>query len=307
MKIGVIGGSGFIGKHVTKELLARGYEVVIFDKFKPSIDVPFKEIDILDIATLRENLINVDGVIHLAALVGVDNCRLNEEDVVRVNFEGTKNIVQICNENGIEKLLFSSSSEVYGDGVSVPFKENDIKIPKSAYGKAKLMSEDYLKEYASDSLKVRVVRYFNVYGSQQNDNFVISKFLKQAHSGEDITIYGDGQQIRCFSYISDIVNGTILAFEYEGEKFADFNVGNNNPISMEELAIKINELMGNKSKIKFLDLGEEGVRNSSIEIFRRIPSIEKAKLFLNYQPIISLDKGLEIIIGEKYGNTVSIS
>lgn len=90
MKIGVIGGSGFIGKHVTKELLARGYEVVIFDKFKPSIDVPFKEIDILDIATLRENLIDVDGVIHLAALVGVDNCRLNEEDVVRVNFEGTK-------------------------------------------------------------------------------------------------------------------------------------------------------------------------------------------------------------------------
>ncbi|EAO52536.1 UDP-glucose 4-epimerase [Bacillus thuringiensis serovar israelensis ATCC 35646] len=146
MKIGVIGGSGFIGKHVTKELLARGYEVVIFDKFKPSIDVPFKEIDILDIATLRENLIDVDGVIHLAALVGVDNCRLNEEDVVRVNFEGTKNIVQVCNENGIEKLLFSSSSEVYGDGVSVPFKENDIKIPKSAYGKAKLMSEDYLKD-----------------------------------------------------------------------------------------------------------------------------------------------------------------
>ncbi|MED3370901.1 NAD-dependent epimerase/dehydratase family protein, partial [Bacillus thuringiensis] len=252
MKIGVIGGSGFIGKHVTKELLARGYEVVIFDKFKPSIDVPFKEIDILDIATLRENLIDVDGVIHLAALVGVDNCRLNEEDVVRVNFEGTKNIVQVCNENGIEKLLFSSSSEVYGDGVSVPFKENDIKIPKSAYGKAKLMSEDYLKEYASNSLKIRVVRYFNVYGSQQNDNFVISKFLKQAHSGEDITIYGDGQQIRCFSYISDIVNGTILAFEYEGENFADFNIGNNKPISMEELAIKINELMGNKSKIKFL-------------------------------------------------------
>ncbi|MED3301705.1 NAD-dependent epimerase/dehydratase family protein, partial [Bacillus thuringiensis] len=244
---------------------------------------------------------------HLAALVGVDNCRLNEEDVVRVNFEGTKNIVQVCTENGIEKLLFSSSSEVYGDGVSVPFKENDIKIPKSAYGKAKLMSEDYLKEYVSNSLKIRVVRYFNVYGSQQNDNFVISKFLKQAHSGKDITIYGDGQQIRCFSYISDIVNGTILAFEYEGENFADFNIGNNKPISMEELAIKINELMGNKSKIKFLDLGEEGVRNSSIEIFRRIPSIEKAKLFLNYQPIISLDKGLEIIIGEKYGNTVSIS
>lgn len=149
--------------------------------------------------------------------------------------------------------------------MSVPFKENDIKIPKSAYGKAKLMSEDYLKEYASNSLKIRVVRYFNVYGSQQNDNFVISKFLKQAHSGEDITIYGDGQQIRCFSYISDIVNGTIIAFEYEGENFADFNIGNNKPISMEELAIKINELMGNKSKIKFLDLGEEGVRNLALK------------------------------------------
>ncbi|MBK5431607.1 NAD(P)-dependent oxidoreductase [Bacillus sp. TH25] len=307
MKIGVIGGGGFIGKHVTKELIARGYEVIIFDKFKPSIDVPFEEIDILDIATLREKLINVDGVIHLAALVGVDNCRSNEEDVVRVNFEGTKNIVEVCIENGIGKLLFSSSSEVYGDGVSVPFKENDVKIPKSAYGKAKLMSEYFLKEYANNSFKVRVVRYFNVYGSQQNDNFVISKFLKQTHNGENITIYGDGQQIRCFSYISDIVNGTILAFEYEGENFADFNIGNNKPISMGELAVKINELMGNKSEIEFLNLGDEGVRDSNIEIFRRIPSIKKAQLLLNYQPVISLNKGLEIIIEEKYGNTVSIS
>ncbi|QWG87438.1 NAD-dependent epimerase/dehydratase family protein [Bacillus mycoides] len=307
MKIGVIGGGGFIGKHVTKELIARGYEVIIFDKFKPSMDVPFEEIDILDIATLREKLINVDGVIHLAALVGVDNCRSNEEDVVRVNFEGTKNIVEVCIENGIDKLLFSSSSEVYGDGVSVPFKENDVKIPKSAYGKAKLMSEDFLKEYANNSFKVRVVRYFNVYGSQQNDNFVISKFLKQTHNGENMTIYGDGQQIRCFSYISDIVNGTILAFEYEGENFADFNIGNNKPISMEELAGKINELMGNKSEIEFLNLGDKGVRDSNIEIFRRIPSIEKAQLLLNYQPVISLNKGLEIIIEEKYGNTVSIS
>ncbi|EJV76047.1 MULTISPECIES: NAD-dependent epimerase/dehydratase family protein [Bacillus cereus group] len=307
MKIGVIGGGGFIGKHVTKELIARGYEVIIFDKFKPSIDVPFEEIDILDIATLREKLINVDGVIHLAALVGVDNCRSNEEDVVRVNFEGTKNIVEVCIENGIGKLLFSSSSEVYGDGVSVPFKENDVKIPKSAYGKAKLMSEDFLKEYANNSFKVRVVRYFNVYGSQQNENFVISKFLKQAHNGENMTIYGDGQQIRCFSYISDIVNGTILAFEYERENFADFNIGNNKPISMEELAGKINELMGNKSKIEFLNLGDEGVRDSNIEIFRRIPSIEKAQLLLNYQPVISLNRGLEKIIEEKYGNTVSIS
>ncbi|MGE6594007.1 NAD-dependent epimerase/dehydratase family protein [Bacillus mycoides] len=307
MKIGVIGGGGFIGKHVTKELIARGYEVIIFDKFKPSIDVPFEEIDILDIATLREKLINVDGVIHLAALVGVDNCRSNEEDVVRVNFEGTKNIVEVCIENGIDKLLFSSSSEVYGDGVSVPFKENDVKIPKSAYGKAKLMSEDFLKEYANNSFKVRVVRYFNVYGSQQNDNFVISKFLKQTHNGENITIYGDGQQIRCFSYISDIVNGTILAFEYEGENFADFNIGNNKPISMAELAGKINELMGNKSEIEFLNLGDEGVRDSNIEIFRRIPSIEKAQLLLNFQPVISLNKGLEIIIEEKYGKTVSIS
>ncbi|MGE6551617.1 hypothetical protein ACQKFK_22155, partial [Bacillus mycoides] len=118
---------------------------------------------------------------------------------------------------------------------------------------------------------------------------------------------GDGQQIRCFSYISDIVNGTILAFEYEGENFADFNIGNNKPISMEELAGKINELMGNKSEIEFLNLGDEGVRDSNIEIFRRIPSIEKAQLLLNYQPVISLNKGLEIIIEEKYGNTVSIS
>lgn len=306
-RIAIIGGSGFVGHNLTELLINKGYSVTVLDKIKPKLDVEFRNTDIKDKKILINNLKNIDTVIHLAALVGVDSCRLNEDEVIEINFEGTKNVVEACKENKITKLLFSSSSEVYGDGITCPFEEKDVKLPKSAYGKAKLKSEEYLRKEATETFTVRVVRYFNVYGPSQRTDFVINKFLDRAYNQLEISIYGDGLQTRCFSYITDIVNGTHLALMHEGNFYEDFNIGNDSPVTINKLAEKIINTLGSKSEIRHIPFGKNGVREESIEIYRRIPSISKAQSFLGYYPEVSLEQGLMKVIGERFGNKISVS
>ncbi|WP_156735806.1 NAD-dependent epimerase/dehydratase family protein [Bacillus velezensis] len=306
--IAIIGGAGFIGSELAALLQAKGYHTIIADQKEPAFDTEYRQTDILDRTSLRESLRGADAVVHLAAMVGVDSCRSNEEDVIRVNFEGTKNVTEVCGELGISTLLFSSSSEVFGDSPDFPYTETSRKLPKSAYGKAKLQSEEYLREQASDELHIRVVRYFNVYGPKQREDFVINKFFSLAENGSELPLYGDGGQIRCFSYISDIVTGTYLALIHEGAVFEDFNIGNDQPITIKELAEKVNVLSGReKDNYLFKKLGEDGVRGKDIEVFKRAPSIEKAKRLLGYAPKVSLNEGLEIIKDERQKHKLSLS
>ncbi|MBT2572732.1 NAD-dependent epimerase/dehydratase family protein [Bacillus sp. ISL-51] len=306
--IAIIGGAGFIGSELAALLQSKGYQTIIADQKKPDFDTAYRHTNILDRQSLRESLRGADAVVHLAAMVGVDSCRSNEEDVIRVNFEGTKNVTEICRELGIDTLLFSSSSEVFGDSPDFPYTETSRKLPKSAYGKAKLQSEEYLRDQASDGLDVRVVRYFNVYGPRQREDFVINKFFSLAENGCELPLYGDGGQIRCFSYISDIVTGTYLALIHKGDVFEDFNIGNDQPITIKELAEKVNQISGrNKENYMFKKLGEDGVRGKDIEIFKRAPSIEKAKRLLGYAPKVGLDEGLRIIKDERQKHKLPLS
>lgn len=306
-RVAIIGGSGFIGHNLTGFLTKNGYHVTILDRNEPKMDVDYRIIDIMDKDNLITNLQNVDSVIHLAAMVGVDSCRLNVDEVMNINFTGTRNVVEACKKNKIKKLLFSSSSEVYGDGVKCPFEETDIKLPKSTYGKAKLNSEEYLRSEAKDDFIVRVVRYFNVYGPSQRTDFVINRLLDKAYQGKELSIYGDGSQTRCFTYITDILMGTYLAFIHEGNFYEDFNIGNDFPVTINELAEKIVDVLGSKSEVKYIPYGSEGVRDKNMEIYRRIPSINKAKSLLGYEPKVSLEQGLRKVIGERFGNKISIS
>lgn len=306
-KVAIVGGSGFVGINLTKFLVKKGYLVRVLDKIKPNLDVDYRYTDIKDKESLINNLNGVDTVIHLAAMVGVDSCRLNEDEVIEINFEGTKNVVEACKKNNIRRLLFSSSSEVYGDGIKFPFEESDIKLPKSTYGKAKLKSEEYLLNEATENFIVRIVRYFNVYGPSQRTDFVINKFLDNANEGVEIPIYGDGSQIRCFSYVTDIVNGTFLALKHEGNSYEDFNIGNDSPVTINQLAEKIIEILGSSSEIKHIPFGVEGVRDNNIEIYRRMPSILKAQSILGYYPQVSLEEGLMKVIGDRFGKKVPVS
>ena len=292
--VAIIGGAGFIGKYLSEELIDKGYQVKIIDVQKPLLDVPFEKVDILnDINGLTSSLKDVEGVIHLAAIVGVDKCLENESQVLQVNLQGTINIIKACELNGIKRLLFSSSSEVYGDGIKVPFAENDEKVPKSVYGKSKLLAEETLRLKADSNFIIRVVRFFNVYGTGQSTHFVIPKFVNKFIKGEDIPIYGDGSQVRCFTHVKDAVRGTLLAFEYEGDVYEDFNIGNSRPITIMELVEILKKKIPTASSIIHENLGQNGIRPSHIEIYKRIPDTIKAERLLGFKAAISIEEGIK--------------
>lgn len=294
--IAVIGGAGFIGSHLCKELIHRNYKVRVIDQNKPKIDnIPFIQANIKDIDALRKALKGVDGVFHLAALVGVDSCLNDDNEVIQTNLKGTENVLDVCMELGVKKILFTSSSEVYGDGVKVPFSEDDDKVPKSTYGKAKLEAEKLLKQ-VSNNIDVRIVRYFNIYGIGQREDFVISRFCRNVLQGKAIQIYGDGSQVRCFTNVKDAVRGTVLAYEYPDSPYEVFNIANSRPITIKELAYLIYNLTKNEPKIQYIDFNETGVRPKSVEVFQRIPDVTKAKKLLHFEASISLEKGLKELI-----------
>jgi nucleoside-diphosphate-sugar epimerase len=289
----IVGGSGFIGTHLTRELLDRGFAVRVVDVREPRLNVPFAHADVLDRRALSAALRGVDGVYHLASLMGVENCLAQAGTVARVNLEGAANVSRACLDNGVPRLLFTSSSEVYCDGSKVPFAEADEKHPKSPYGRTKLAAEGLLRDRAGANLAVRIVRFFNAYGPQQSEQFVVRRFLRQARNGEELTVYGDGEQIRCFTHVRDVVRGTAAAFEHGSSVEETFNIACPTPTRLIDLAHLVLELFDRRNGIRFLPLGGEGVRSAEIEIRRRIPDVDRARRLLGFEARVALREGLE--------------
>lgn len=294
--VAIVGGSGFIGTHLTRELLGRGYSVRVVDLRPPRLQVPFTRADVLDRGALAAALAGVEGVFHLASLMGVENCQTQAEAVARVNVQGAENVSRTCREHGIPRLLFTSTSEVYGDGAKVPFGESDEKRPKSTYGRTKLAAEELLRSQADAGLAVRIVRLFNAYGPGQEENFVVCRFVRQARLREALTVYGDGQQIRCFTHVRDVVRGTVDAFEYGSTPEETFNIACPSPTRTVDLAHLVLHLFGRRNGVRFLPLGAGGVRSADIEIQRRIPDVERARRLLGFEARVSLPEGLEELV-----------
>jgi len=298
--IGVIGGSGFIGSNIVKKLESKKYKVKILDIKKPKNNsYEFGEVDITNLSQIIQETKNLDGLIHLGAVVGVDLCSSNHELVKDVNLNGVKNVAKACEINGIKRLLFSSSSEVYGDSSKIPFIENDEKLPKSEYGKTKLMAEQFLYENYSKDLKISVVRYFNVYGDEQRNDFVVKRFINQALSGEKITIYGDGNQTRCYTYVDDAVAATLLIYFNQDTSYDVFNIANPKPITVNELAQIIINKTRSESKIEYVPLDNAFSRPSSIEIYKRVPCIDKISQIFGFKATIDIEDGIDLIIKNK--------
>ena len=295
--IGVIGGSGFVGSEIVKQLKSDGYKVRVIDIKKSDEGLAdYKQADV----TLLEEIVTatggLDGIIHLGAVVGVDVCNSDSQLVKNVNLEGVKNVVEACKINNIRRLLFSSSSEVYGDGDKTPFNEDGVKFPKSVYGKTKLLAEEFLKTQASDMLKISIVRYFNVYGENQRNEFVVKKFIEKALNNESITIYGDGGQVRCYTHIDDAVYGTLLVYYNQKDVYNIFNVANLQPLTVTDLARMIILKTDSKSNIKYIKLDSPESRSQDIEIFKRIPCIDKITKTFGYTAKMSIEEGLSSII-----------
>ena len=293
MKIIITGGSGFIGSCLAMQL-KQEHDVTIFDVKKNVSDINFIEGDVTNLENVKNSIVNCDLVIHLAAALGVVNVEKDPIQTLNINLGGTKNVLEACRINNIKKIIFSSSSEIYGEPAKIPIKENDPITPITTYGISKLASEEYIKSYSkSYGIQYTIFRLFNVYGDMQDTQWVLPAFVDKAISNKLISIHSDGSQVRAFCYVSDIADAFQSVLQTANGEI--INVGNDsNPISIKELAEKIISLTNSESEIKFIPF-EESNRNRT-EIMKRIPDINKAKKILNYSPKITLDEGIKKVV-----------
>ena len=316
MKYLITGGAGFVGSHLADKLIGEGHDVTVIDdlstgrysnvehlegndKFHLIIDTVLNE-------KLMEELIReTDRVFHMASAVGVRLIMEQPVKTIETIFHGTDVVLKFCSRYR-KRVLVPSTSEVYGKGVSVPFKEEDDLLTGStdkhrwAYACAKTLDEFLaLAHWKETRLPVVVVRLFNTVGPRQTGQYgmVVPNFIKSALSSKPLNVYGDGSQARCFGHVLDIVEGLAKAIETP-ECFGQvINFGNNEEISIHDLAKKVIEKTGSNSEIRFLTYDEvygEGFEDMQ----RRVPSLEKANRLVGYQPTRTLDNIITDVVEE---------
>jgi len=318
MKILITGGAGFIGSHLSEKYLKLGNEVHIIDdlstgslenikhlKENPEFkDRFFIVIDtILNEEKMRKLIENCDMVIHLAAAVGVKTILYNPLKSINTNVLGTEIVLKYCNKFK-KKVLIASSSEVYGKQNKVPLVEtDDVTYGPSeklrwSYAAAKLMDEfTALAYYREKQLPVVIVRLFNTVGPRQTGRYgmVIPTFVKQALSGEPLTVHGNGTQTRTFTHVDEVCDCIVKLMETENAFGEIINIGGVEEISIKELAERIIKRTGSESKIKFIPYRE--VYTSDFEDMpRRVPSTEKLKSILGFAPKKKLNTILDDVI-----------
>lgn len=293
----VTGGAGFIGSHLCRALLEKGYEVLCLDNLytgseeniKDLISNPNFEFTKLDIT--ESFIFRADMIYNLACPASPVHYQNKPIDTIKCSTTGVLNVLSLAKKMGA-RVLHASTSEVYGDPEVHPQKEdywghvNPIGI-RACYDEGKRLAEclcmEYMRQY---NLSVRLIRIFNTYGPNMavNDGRVISNFLTQALKNEPITIYGDGSQTRSFQYVSDLVRGMILMME-QNEFSGPVNLGNPGEYTIRELAEKAIEVCGSKSEIITLPLPQDDPK-------KRKPDISLAKEKLGWAPVVPLDEGL---------------
>ena len=294
MNFAVTGGAGFIGSHLTKYLISEGHNVTVIDNlFRGKLSnleevkdrINFIKLDILDIENLRKVLQNVDGIFHQAALTSVPESYKKEDEYKNVNITGTENIFKIAKEFEI-KVVYASSSSVYGDIKNIPIIEDFERKPINPYGLTKLEDEYLAEAYSKSNVKIIGLRYFNVFGVGQTLDYagVITKFFEKINQGESPVVHGDGLQIRDFIFVKDVARANLAAMMSKVDH-GFFIVGTGKTISIKDLA----NLM-----IKILEKDLE-------PIFDKIPAgdvklsqadVSLAKNILGWQSITTLEDGL---------------
>ena len=295
MKYVVTGGAGFIGSHLTKKLVKQGDVVTVIDNLNTgkienlksvSKKINFVQNDIRDFEVLRSLMENVDGVFHQAAMASVQDSFRIPEKFHDVNVNGTENIFKIAKEFGI-KVVYASSSSVYGDTSILPITESDEKRPINPYAKTKLEKDKLAEQYAKNGLKVIGLRYFNVFGPRQSKEYagVIKLFLERIQQGLPPLVNGDGLQIRDFVHVDDAVNANILSMESDID-FEFFNIGTGTTISILDLANMIIKFSGLKIKPIHRPALPGDVRATQADI-------TKVKTMLKWRPTTSIQDWLK--------------
>ncbi len=302
MKFLVTGGAGFIGSHLTDKLLLAGYAVTVLDNASTgdiknlnqhSKNSNFEYINgsVLDQKLLESAVKDVDYIFHLAAAVGVFNIVNHPLASLVTNIRGTENILEAAHSRNAPVFL-SSSSEVYGKNASDSLKESDDRILGSpttlrwSYSEGKAIDETLAYAYWTEKkLPTRIVRFFNTVGPRQVGAYgmVIPRFVSMALKNEPITIYGNGEQTRCFGHVYDVVDAVISVAFSDKTIGKVINIGNNFEISINDLAKKIIEETGSKSEIKYVPYSE-AYGDGFEDMERRVPNIDLIKSLTGWQP-----------------------
>ncbi|MDD3725991.1 MAG: GDP-mannose 4,6-dehydratase [Candidatus Ratteibacteria bacterium] len=302
MKYLITGGCGFIGSHLAETLTSYGEDVSVIDDLSTGSLENVKNIycnkkfhlfidTILNCALLEELIKQSDFVFHLAAVVGVKRVMENPVDSVIINVEGTYNVLRYCTKYN-KKIFIASTSEIYGKNENVPFKEDaDIVIGTTkkkrwSYACTKAIDEFLAFAFFEEkALSVIVARLFNTVGPRQSDRYgmVIPRFIKQALNNTPITVFGNGQQTRCFIHVKDIVNGIIELIKKD-EAYGDvFNMGSEEEITIKDLAETIKNITGSSSDIIFVnpqDIYSKGFEDMT----KRVPDISKIRALTGFSP-----------------------
>jgi len=297
----VTGGAGFIGSHLCEALIRKGHKVICFDNLSTgslkniqnlnnNLNFKFIKGDVIKKSEIEKAFSeNIDYVFHYAATVGVKRT-LENPLLVLDDIDGMRNILELSRIKDAKKVVFSSSSEVYGDPVEFPESEESHTNAKLPYAVTKLMSEKYMQAYHKlYNLPTVSLRLFNVYGPKQESTpygFVVGIFIKSILNNMKIPIFGDGSQTRDFVFIQDNINATLKCLETEKCNGEVINIGTGKPTSIIDLAETVARVL-KKEKIEF-----EFLPTREYEIKHRFPDITKMKRILDYKHIFSIEEGL---------------
>ena len=298
MKYVVTGGAGFIGSHITEKLVQRGDDVIVIDDLNTGKEenlesiiekINFVKGSILDIELLDKLTKDVEGVFHQAALASVQDSFSKPNEYLNVNVNGTENILKLAKKNNF-KVVYASSSSVYGDPTRIPIKESDKKNPINPYAETKLKKEELAIKYSKIGVSVIGLRYFNVFGKGQSKEYagVLKLFLERIRDKLSPKINGDGTQFRDFVYVGDVVNANIMSMDSNiNHEF--FNVGTNTSITILDLA---------KTIIKSSGFDIEPIFGPALkgDVQKTMANIDLIKEKIGWTPTVILEEWIDEII-----------
>jgi len=314
MRILITGGAGFIGSHLADYLLGQGHRVTVIDDLSTGSMENIREakendrfqycIDtIFDKPLLAELIDDAEIVFHLAAAVGVLNIVESPVRTIETNVGGSELVLEIAAKKK-KRVLIASTSEVYGKSTKFPFSEEDDLVlgpttkGRWSYACSKAIDEFLALAYHRERrLPVTIVRLFNTVGPRQTGRYgmVLPTFVKQALGGEPLTVFGDGQQSRCFTHVGDIVKGLVQCIACDATVGQVFNLGNTEEVTMNALAERVIEAAESSSAIRYLSY-DEAYGEGFEDMQRRVPDIAKARTWFGYAPTQSLDDIIKSVI-----------
>ena len=298
MRFVVTGGAGFVGSHLVKLLVKNGHKITVIDNLhtgkKENLGevkdkIEFLNIDIQDYDSMEKNMKDIDGVFHQAALTVVQDSFTRPEEYFDVNVHGTENIFKLANENKF-KVVYASSSSVYGHKLETPITEDAERIPISPYGKTKLEVEHLVEKYSKLNTEIIGLRYFNIFGKGQTLDYagVITKFLDRINEGKAPIVFGKGSQIRDFIHVSDVAKANLMAMNSDCSNLI-VNIATGNTTSILELA----NMMINAAGLKIDPIFAEALEG---DIEKSHADISQAKEYFNWEPKIELRDWLTEIL-----------